>query len=171
MRLDTFIVADAVDAGGIDGKFYVLGGGLSRYEVPGIPFPMPLGVLIRLEITEGELKSPHQLLLTVRGPTGNPNIPPLQIETAPDQPIEPKLKGEQRFLQMGLTLPAQVVRLGLYHVELDVDGERLGSISLPVIKAEGERLAAFQPITVEPSPPVATTKRPPPPPKKAKRKK
>jgi hypothetical protein len=167
MRLDTFIIADAVDAGGVDGKFYVLGGGLSRYEVPMIPCPMPLGVLIRLEVTEEELTSPHKLLITVRGPTGNANIPQLQLKTAPDQPIEPKLKGEQRFLQMGMTLPAMVVRLGLYHVELDVDGEQLGSIPLPVKKAEGDRFAAFLSPLPQPAGPKA--KRPPPRPKKTKR--
>ena len=178
MRLDTFIIADAVAAPSDDGKFYIHGGGLSRFEVPVVPFPMPLAVLIRLEVTEDELRFAHHLLITLRGPAGVPNIPPLDLETRSEESPKPLLDEELRFIQVALTLPAQVVKLGVFHLELCVDGKKLGDIPLPVKMADAEQMFSFEHgdddvIRLAPGVPVRgpapRAKRPPPPPKKAKR--
>jgi hypothetical protein len=50
----------------------------------------------------------------------------------------PLLEGEQRFVQVGLTLPLGIIRTGLYRVELHVDGELLRTISVPLVLAEPE---------------------------------
>jgi hypothetical protein len=171
MRLDTFIIADAVASPGQDGKFYIHGGGLSRFEVPTVPFPMPLDVLIRLVATDEELLSTsHSLRITLMGPAGLPNVPPLEIKTGPEKSLDPILEGEPRFLQLILSIPAHVVRVGLFRFELHVDGKKLGTIPLPVKLADNAqvmRVASGQPARL----PVqkAKAKRPPPSPKKAKR--
>jgi hypothetical protein len=162
MRLDTFLLADAV-ATPQDGKFYIHGGGLSRFEVPDIPFPMPLAMFARFEVSDSELLTSHSLFISLIGPAGLPNIPPLEIVRAPDKALEPILDGEQRFMQIALSLTALVVRVGVYHMEISVDGEKLGSIPLPVVIADA------QPEVAQEMPAAAKTKRPPPPPKKAKR--
>lgn len=170
MRLDTFFIADAVTPAQ-DGKFNVLGGGLTRFEVPEVPFPMTLAVVIRIEVSDEELlASSHKLSITLRGPLGVPNIPTLEIQSGPEESLDPILEGEQRFLQLGMSLPAQVIRLGLYHLELEVDGDLLGSIRLPVTKGESAQVLAIpqQVASHAPASRRATTKRPPPPPKKAK---
>jgi hypothetical protein len=171
MRLDTFLIADAIAAPADDGKFYIHGGGLSRFEVPVVPFPMPLHVLIRLEVSDEELLSTsHHLLIKLIGPAGLPNIPPINLETGPEKSLKPILDGEQRFLQLALSLPALVVRVGVFHLELHVDGKKLGSIPLPVKLADNAQVMRVAPgsparLSVQ----KARAKRPSPPPKKTKR--
>jgi hypothetical protein len=176
MRLDTFILADAIASPGNDGKFYVHGGGLSRFEVPTVPFPMPLDVLVRLVATDEEmLASSHSMRITLTGPAGVPNIPPVELTTGPEKSLDPILEGEPRFLQVVMSIPAQVVRLGLYHLELHVDGKKLGSIPLPVKLADDAQVVEVTPgtpVAIGPgAKPRAKTKRPPAPPKQAKRSK
>jgi hypothetical protein len=141
MRLDSFIIGDAATAD--SGKFNVLGGGFTRYEVPMLPFPLTLGCVIRMIATDDELIGrSHILGLTLRGPTGGPNIAPLQIETGPQAVLDELLEGEQRVMQLVVTIPGQAIRLGLYHVELEIDGEQVASIPLPVVMGAGENAIA-----------------------------
>jgi hypothetical protein len=170
MRLDALLLADAVSAPP-DGKFYIHGGGLSRLEVPGTPCPAPFGVFARLEVSDAELASSHHFRITLIGPTGLPNIPPLEIQSEPQKIDVERLESEQRFMQFAISLTALVVRVGLYHVELRVDKRKVGSVPLPVMvrPAEGElqQLLGLNSPLLAPARPKA--KRPPPPPKKAKR--
>lgn len=136
MRLDTFLIADAATAIE-DGKFYIHGGGISRLELPVLPCPMLFAVFVRLEVSEEELRQEHRLAITLFGPTGNPNIPPVEVFVAPKDRLVPLLDGEQRFVQAALPgLPALAIRVGLYHLQLDVDGRQMGSIPLPVALVE-----------------------------------
>ncbi len=82
MELDSLILADAVSTPP-DDKFYIHGGGFSRYEVPGLPFPVPLGVLIRLKVDDEDLHKSHQFLVAFIGPTGLPNVPPVEFVGTP----------------------------------------------------------------------------------------
>src|SRR5580698_9828720 len=129
MRLDALLLADAVSAPP-DGKFYIHGGGLSRLEVLGTLCPAPIGVFARLEVSDEELASSHQFRVTLIGPTGLPNIPPLEIQSEPEKIDVERLEGEQRFMQFAISLTALVVRVGLYHVELRVNKRKVGSVPL-----------------------------------------
>jgi Family of unknown function (DUF6941) len=131
VRLDAFILADAVSTPG-DGKFYIHGGGLSRFVVPMLPFPLGVGLFIRFEVDDADLTRQHHLRVVVYGPVG-PNLPPLDIVAEPPEEPSPLLPDEQRFMQVGLMLPLAVVRTGLYRVELELDGELVRSLPVPLV--------------------------------------
>jgi hypothetical protein len=134
VRLDAFLLADAVSTPG-DGKFYIHGGGLSRFVVPMLPFPLGVAVFIRFEVDETDIRQAHHFRVAVLGPVG-PNIQPLDFESLPMDDPPTVLEGEQRFMQVGLNLPLGIIRTGLYRVELHVDGELLSSISVPLVLAD-----------------------------------
>jgi hypothetical protein len=135
MRLDTFLLADAASTPG-DGKFYIHGGGLSRFVVPMLPFPLGVALFIRFEVDDAEVGEAHHLRVVVYGPVG-PNIAPLEIIAEPWEDPPPLLPGEQRFMQVALNLPLAIVRPGLYRIELEADGELVRSLPVPLI-VEGE---------------------------------
>jgi len=135
MRLDAFFLADDASTPG-DGKFYIHGGGLSRFVVPMLPFPLGVAAFVRFEVDEADVRRPHHFRVAVLGPVG-PNIRPLDFESVPMDEVSPHLlEGEQRFMQIGLNLPLFIVRPGLYHVELHVDGDLVRSIPVPLIVGE-----------------------------------
>ncbi len=85
MQLDAFILADAVATPG-DGKFYVHGGGVSRIEAANLPAQIQLGVLIQLGgIKDDDVGVDHRLRLTLFGPTGLPNVEPIELHTKFDE--------------------------------------------------------------------------------------
>jgi hypothetical protein len=133
MQLDAFILADAASTPG-DGKFYVHGGGLSRFVVPVLPFPLGVAAFIRFEVGEDDISQAHQFRVAVLGPVG-PNIRPIDFQNIPEEPAR-LLEGEQRFMQIGLNLPLFIVRPGLYNVELYVDGDLVRSIPVPLVVDE-----------------------------------
>jgi hypothetical protein len=175
MRLDTFILADAATASP-DGKFNVLGAGLTRVEVPTLPFPMELSTVLRFEATDEEIESgEHEVLITLRGPTGQPNIAPLIVRLRAEAG-DPLIEGEQRYLVMVLSVPGQAVREGRHQLEVELNGKQVGVAAFPVVVVESHNVIAVHrdpkvgdvPRAAQP----ATAKRPPAPPKKrsAKRK-
>ncbi|HYJ22604.1 MAG TPA: hypothetical protein VEW07_11360 [Solirubrobacterales bacterium] len=131
MELDTLILADAASTP--NDKFYIHGGGFSRYELPGLPAPMPLGVLLRVRVSEADMKTEHVFRIAFIGPTGLPNVPPVDLVAFPPEEIPPLLPGEERFAHVALQIPAMAVREGLYHLELHIDGELARKIPLPVV--------------------------------------
>ena len=134
MRLDAFFLADAASTPG-DGKFYIHGGGLSRFVVPMLPFPLGVAAFIRFEVDVADIRQAHQFRVAVLGPVG-PNIRPLDFQSIPEDEPSPLLDGERRFMQIGLNLPLFIVRPGLYNVELHADGDLLRSIQVPLIVDE-----------------------------------
>jgi hypothetical protein len=138
MRLDTFLLADAVSAPP-DGKFYILGGGITRLTVLGLPFAVPqIGVLIRLAIEEQEVGGEHEFGFELRDPDGEvvgPAPAPRFNATIPP-PLEAQalVEGEQRFVVVALNIGGVLVgRRGLHVFSFLVDGETIGSIPLPVV--------------------------------------
>ncbi|HUB35647.1 MAG TPA: hypothetical protein VL972_02385 [Solirubrobacteraceae bacterium] len=134
MRLDAFFLADAASTPG-DGKFYIHGGGLSRFVVPRLPYPLGVAAFIRFEVEVADIQQAHQFRVAVLGPVG-PNIRPLDFESIPESEPSLLLEGERRFMQIGLSLPLFIVRPGLYNVELYVDGNLARSIRVPLIVDE-----------------------------------
>lgn len=136
MRLDAFLLADAVSTPPGDDKFYIHGGGLTRFVVPMLPFPLGVAVFIRFEVDDADIQEPHRFRIVVFGPVGM-NIQPIDLKSAAGEPT-PLLEGEQRFMQVGLNLPLGIMRTGLYRVELHVDGVLLRTIQVPLVLAEPE---------------------------------
>jgi hypothetical protein len=130
MRLDAFFIADAASTLE-DDKFYIHGGGLSRFVVPTLPFPLGVSAFIRFQVDDADIQSTHHFQLAVLGPVG-PNIRPIDFESIPQQPL-PLLEEEQRFMQISLNLPLFIVRIGLYRVQLRVDGRLVRTIPVPLI--------------------------------------
>jgi hypothetical protein len=135
MRLDAFILADAASTPG-DDKFYIHGGGLSRFVVPQLPFPLGVAAFIRFEVDESDIQEAHDFRVAVLGPIG-PNIGPIDFRSRPqDEPSPPLLEGEQQFMQIALNLPLMIVRQGLYRIDLYVDDELVRSIPVPLVVHE-----------------------------------
>jgi hypothetical protein len=177
MQLDAFILADAV-ATPPDGKFYVHGGGLSRMEAPSLPWPIQLSALIRLHIDEKEAQKSHHLRLTLVGPTGQPNVQPIEVEASFSEAAT-LLPGEQRFAHIAAPVNGLAIRTGLYRVELQVDDVIDTAISFPLIVLAGAEevtppvaavaVAPRAAAAGKPRPPKRQKRPPPPPKKKAKR--
>ncbi len=164
MELDTLIIADAVSTPP-DGKFNILGGGISRCTVPELPFPIPLGVLARLRVENRDLKKDHQFMVQLIGPAGIPNVPPFEIVGSPQEEANDGLAdGEERFVHFSVQIPAVAARAGLYHLEFHINGKLARSVPLPVVVGDGDER---DPKNGKASKPKA--KRPPPPPKKRPR--
>jgi hypothetical protein len=139
MRVDTVIMADAVSTPP-DGKFYVHGGGLSRSEVPALPFPISLGVLIRLLVEDGDVGKAFVLSVVLIGPTGNPNVPgaELELQVPPDMAVA--IEGEERFANISLGIPAVAQREGVHRLEVRLNGQVAKSQSFPVLLVQPEPL-------------------------------
>jgi hypothetical protein len=146
MRLDAFLLADAVSAPP-DGKLYIHGGGLTVIRAPVVPFSTPLGIAIRLLAEEAELERPHEFTLSIRDPEGGDVVPAMSFKTGPA--TEERLEeGEERFLQIavnfgGLGFPV----LGTYQIEFQADGEPVRTMALPVV-AIGEPPAGTLPMAL-----------------------
>ena len=102
-----------------------------------LPFPVPLGVLIRLKLDERDVHESHHLPVAFIGPTGLPNVPPVELVAGPPADI-PQLEGEERFANIALQIGAVLVRAGLYHLELHIDGRLARSLPLAVVVTGGQ---------------------------------
>lgn len=132
MELDALILAEAVTVTD-EGKFFVHGGGFARFDVPGLPVPIPIDVLIRLRIEEGDLKQEQRLNLSLMGPQGIPNVEPIEVLAIPPTKAPDLVEGQEQFLQIALSIPGVALRDGLYHVELRINGRLAKKVPLPVV--------------------------------------
>lgn len=136
MELETLIVAEAVSTPP-DDKFYVHGGGISRFEVPVLPFPIPVGVLLRVKLDDDDLLRSHHFRVALIGPLGRPNVAPAEFDVAGLDEEPPVLvDGEERFANIALQINAVAVRVGLYRLEVEIDGEAVRDVPIPVVLAE-----------------------------------
>ena len=135
MRLDAFLLADAASTPP-DGKFYVHGGGLSRFVVPMLPFPLGVAVFIRFEVVDDDLRHAHDFRVSVTGPVG-PNIAPLHFRAEAVHDPPPILEGEERYLHIALNLPLAIVRTGTYRLDLHVDDTLVRSQNVPLVLEGG----------------------------------
>jgi hypothetical protein len=147
MKLDALILADAVSTPP-DGRFYVHGGGLTRYEIPGLPAMIPLGVLARLRAEDDDIGKESIFRFTLIGPTGLPNVEPVEASVTVEDHEMNRLEGEETFLNLGLQIPGLAVRDGLYRLELRMDGRIVRNVPLPVVVNKSLRLQEQQ----EPAP-------------------
>jgi len=136
MELDALIVADAVSTPP-DGKFYIHGGGISRVEVPMLPFPIPLGLLLRFKVDDEDFTRSHRVGVVLIGPAGLPNVPGVEFDLAAPDELPPSVDGEEHFVNIGLQLNGVAVRAGIHRLEVDLDGQRARTVPIPVIVAVG----------------------------------
>lgn len=160
MRLDAFLIADAVSAPP-DGKFYLHGGGITRFTLPVLPFTLPqLGVFIRFEIDEGEFDEPRQFRLTFTDPGGVLLVPPQEFASAPLESASLE-SGEERYVAIALTLGGLTFgRAGLHRLDFHLDGDLVRSMPLPVVALTAEQLETMS---------RGRAPAPPPPPNRAAR--
>ncbi len=142
MELETLIIADAVSTPP-DDKFYVHGGGISRLEVPVLPFPIPIGVLLRLRLDEEDRGRSYQFRIALIGPLGQPNVPAIELEAAvPADELPQLVEGEELFTSIAVQINAVAVRPGLYHLDVDIDGATVRNVPIPVILTGSEQRGA-----------------------------
>lgn len=161
MELETLIVADGVSTPP-DGKFYIHGGGISRVEVPQLPFPMPLGVLLRFRVDDDDLLRSHRIALVLIGPRGVPNVPGVEFDLAAPDDLPEAVAGEERFTNVGLQINAVAVLGGLYHLQVDLDGKRVRNVPIPVIVPSGVEAFPMPREWPQIAPPVAPRRGPQP---------
>lgn len=134
MRLETFVLADAVSAPP-DGKFYVLGGGITRFNLIQFPAAVQLGVYARFELDQDEPVASHQIRIHFIGPNGvdllngGPEIP----VQAPEEPPNWE-EGEARFVAIAINMgPVPIQEHGVYTLRLDLDGDTMREMKLPAV--------------------------------------
>ncbi len=162
MELETLIVADAVSTPP-DGKFYVHGGGISRVEVPELPFPMPLGILLRFKLEEADLTRSHTVGVVLLGPANVPNVPGVEFDFQTPDEMPMLAEGEDLFINVGLQINGVAVRGGLHRLQVDVDGKRVRDMPIPVVVQEGaQRIPVPREWPqIEPGPPPSAPRRRP----------
>jgi hypothetical protein len=172
VELDTVLLADAATV--VGEKFFVHGGGLTRYEIPGIPAQIPIEILIRLLVDDDDAGKEVELTVTLLGPQGIPNVEPLTLRAITPKPKKGELaEGQQQFLQIALGVPGVAIREGLYHVEIHLGGNLVKKIPFPVIIDPDLLIISPTPEPANGKPSKRSTKpktkRPPPPPRKRRR--
>jgi hypothetical protein len=132
MRLDTFLLADAVAAH--NRKLFVHGGGISRVDVPEFPFTQTqIGLLVRFSFEAGDaIGEEHAFGLRFLKPDGS-ELHPL-IETPVAVSAERKhVDGEEVHLNLAIQAgPIEFENPGIYRVEIYLDKELVRSAALPV---------------------------------------
>jgi hypothetical protein len=132
MQLETLILADAVSAPP-DGKFYVLGGGITRFNVVQLPMIAQLGVFARLQFDENEPLRAHRIEIHFLDPDGIDVLkggPDLQT---PEIAEPPQLaEGEQRFIALAINMSGVPIRqYGMHLLRILADGETMREVPLP----------------------------------------
>jgi hypothetical protein len=143
MRLESVILADAVSTPP-DGKFYVMGGGISKLNPIQLPAAFPLGILVRFELEEGEPLANHRLAIRLLDPAdqdilqGRAEVPIMIPDEVPQW-----ADGEQRILSATVNVGGvPITREGVHRMILALDGEPVSERSLPVILVQPTSLQA-----------------------------
>lgn len=132
MRLDTILIADHA-ASTPDGKMYINGAGITRLNVPMLPFALPLFAVVARWKVEPEDVGSHSLLVRVVSPSG---IDLLPSESVPVDVVEnpTSVEGEERHLQMAMNFGGlPVLEEGVYTLSIEMDGEVQREVTLPVV--------------------------------------
>jgi hypothetical protein len=152
MRLDTFLLADAVSAPP-DGKIYVQGGGISGITLSSTPAQIErLMLLARWEITEeSDFLENHFLEVALIDPDGGYALPPQSFQTAgaiPDDEGPPDVsesKEEEKYFVLVLSLGGTTLtRGGPHRLRLKVDDDVVRSMVLSVTVTDEREPAATE---------------------------
>jgi hypothetical protein len=124
MRLDFALLADAASA--VDGKLYVLGGGISHVTAPHLPWVQSLAICLRLVVEADEdLVAQREAELSIFDPNDRQILGPAKVLMASHPPPPPAEETPEGFeLSMVLALTINGIPLhthGIHRIELSVD--------------------------------------------------
>jgi len=144
MRLDALLLADAVSAPP-DGKFYIHGGGFTRFTVPVLPFTTQLGVFIRLELDEADITKQHLFKFSMTDPEEAFVLLPQELAGGPFEEgalaREALVEGEERYLALALMFGGVTFgRAGLHRFHFYLGEKLMRSVPLPVVALTAEQL-------------------------------
>lgn len=138
MRLDTVMIADHAVAA--EGKLYISGGGITRINVPFVPFAVPvLSIILRYKIETPGDRGRHELEMQLETPSGARLLPegPMGIDPIPKPPnLAP---GEEQYVQAVFSLGGvPIIEVGLHTLTVAWDGEQLREFKIPVVLIQGD---------------------------------
>jgi hypothetical protein len=132
VRAATAMLANAAEVR--EGLLYVLGGGIEQLWVAELPTEVAPTVVVSVELDATDLGRPFQPHLMVLDPGGEalvdvemPPATPQREVTGPD---------DTALFPMVFTVGMQVLRQGVHHLRLDVDGSELASARFTVQLAQ-----------------------------------
>lgn len=133
MRLDAFMLADHAQAA--EGKLYINGGGITRLNVPIIPFAIPsLTVIVRYVVENSDDYGDHELGLRLVTPSGVDLFPEESLGNARVEPVPGAAEGEEHVLQLCLSFGGvPIIEQGIHELSTILDGELTRRMTLPVV--------------------------------------
>lgn len=135
MRLDAVMLADHASVA--EGKLYIHGGGITRFQVPSLPFAIPtLSVILRFKPQPGDIGN-HRIRLAFINPDGLQTLPPDPLDVAIGRG-DGLLEGEEEFTQFVMSFAGlPLLAAGLHTLRISWDDDVLREFSIPVVLLEG----------------------------------
>ena len=139
MRLDFFLLADSVEREAE--KITVLGAIITNVQVDRVPTRVSLGSLARMLVDEWDLNAqrPFEFFVRIAPPEGEPlqttalAVQPADLPTVADDPEE-----ERSVIVVAALENLPITHLGLYRLELVLNGEVIGRRAVTVSLRQGE---------------------------------
>jgi hypothetical protein len=140
VKIETVLIADAASTSS-DGKLNMLGGGITRLNVPALPWNQTFALVIRAHVDAADLEETtrrHHLAIDLQNPGGRSMLP-VVFETPVDQEALREtarrlIPGEQHMLHLILAFQgAPITETGTHSIVVRLDGEEVWRISLPVV--------------------------------------
>jgi hypothetical protein len=131
MRLDFLTLADKAEA--INGKLYMMGGGVGGIGLIQLPGPAAVDVAIGLMVDYAETSDTHQLQLSLETADNTPVIGPITIPFATGRPPGLPAGEAVRFIAV-LQGPFPIPGEGRYHWVAQVGDVRFPPTIFQVIK-------------------------------------
>jgi hypothetical protein len=151
LRLDAIILAD--HAAAAEGKLYIHGGGITRINVPFVPFAVPmLAIVLRYMIETPEDRAPHTVEMQFQTPGGVHLFPDGSAHVAAiPKPTSPQFaEGEEQYFQAVLAVGSvPIIETGLHTFSVLWDGEVVREFAIPVVLMEPDASAASPPNRAE----------------------
>lgn len=115
-----------------EGKLYVNGGGITRFQVPTVPFALPgLGVVLRFRMDPEDMGE-HKFHIQFINPDGVQVLPPDPIPVTL-APTPDSLDGEESFAQFVLGFAGlPILTTGMHTFRISWDDELLREFCIPV---------------------------------------
>jgi hypothetical protein len=121
MELDFLILADKAEA--INGKLYMVGGAFTNIGLMQIPGPAQFDIALGVIFDYHETGDQHQLTIAIEDADNRPTLGPITIQLPVGRP--PGLPpGDAIRLVMAIQGPFAIQAEGLYHVAVELDGQR-----------------------------------------------
>lgn len=138
MKPESVIIAEAVSESG--GRFHVLGGGITRFTPPRVPWVEPgMGLIVRLALEQEDVGEDRAVRLAVLDPEGRQVVELMAVIEAEQirARLDQALPGETSTLQLVARFGSVGFRLeGIYEVLVESNGVEVARSSFPVVVAQ-----------------------------------